>query len=91
MSKYSAYASVPWLRKSGTNSMFLVLHILTLGCLPFLLITCLVLATGDIYYHQTDSSGTLKVWSGANKIIAFLLLLAPLILIGVVVATIARH
>ncbi|MBA4104809.1 MAG: hypothetical protein C0485_03545 [Pirellula sp.] len=88
MSKYANYQDVPWLRKSGTNTTFLVLHLLTLGILPFLLITCLVLITGDIYYNKTDSDGTLAVWSKANKVIAFLLLLPPLLLIGVVVATI---
>ncbi|HEX2475602.1 MAG TPA: hypothetical protein VHK01_12695 [Lacipirellulaceae bacterium] len=51
--------------------------------------TCLVLVTGDIYYNKTGRDGTLKVWSGANKVIAFLLLLPPLIILGVVVATIA--
>jgi hypothetical protein len=89
MSKYANYKDVPWLRRSGTNTAFLVLHLLTFGTLPFLLITCLVLLTGDVYYNKTDSDGTLAVWSKANKVIAFLLLLAPLILIGVVVATIA--
>ena len=89
MSKYSAYKDVPWLRKSGTNSVFLILHVLTLGFLPLLLITCIVLVTGEIYYKQSESNGTLKTWSKANKVVAFLLLLAPLILIGVVIATIA--
>jgi hypothetical protein len=69
--------------------MFLLLHVVTLGLLPLLLMTCLVLVTGDIYYNKTGRDGTLKVWSGANKVIAFLLLLPPLIILGVVVATIA--
>jgi hypothetical protein len=69
--------------------MFLVLHVLTLGLLPFLLVTCFVLVTGDIYYNKAGSDGTLDVWSKANKVIAFLLLLPPLVIIGVVVATIA--
>ena len=89
MSKYTDYKDVPWLRKSGTNSLFLVFHIITLGCLPFLLITCLILVTGDIYYDKAGPDGTLDVWSTANKVIAFLLLLPPVIIIGVVVATIA--
>jgi len=69
--------------------MFLLLHAITFGLLPLLVITCLVLVTGDIYYNKADSNGTLKVWSKANKVVAFLLLLPPLIIIGVVVATIA--
>lgn len=89
MSKYTDYRDVPWLRKSGTNTAILVLHVLALGILPFLLITCFVLITGDVYYNKTAPDGTLAVWSKANKVIAFLLLLPPLILIGVVVATIA--
>jgi hypothetical protein len=90
MSNYTDYKDVPWLRKSGTNSLFLVLHIITLGCVPFLLITCVVLVTGDIYYDKAGPDGTLEVWSQANKVIAFLLLIPPLLIIGTVVATIAE-
>jgi hypothetical protein len=86
---YSEYSKVPWLRRSGTNSVLLILHLLTLGSLPFLLVTCIVLATGDIYYDEIGPNGLLKSWSMANKIIAWLLLLFPLILIGTVVLTIA--
>jgi hypothetical protein len=83
MSKYFDYASVPWLRRSSTNSGLLILHVVTLGCVPFLLVT------GDIYYDEVGDDGTLKVWSGANRVIAYLLLLAPLVLIGVIIATLA--
>jgi len=89
MSKYSDYRDVPWIRKPGTNSVFLVLHVLTLGFMPLIIVTCLVLVTGDIYYNKTDADGTLKVWSTANKVIAFLLLIPPLLVIATVIATIA--
>jgi hypothetical protein len=74
------YRRVPWLRKSGTNTMFILLHLLTLGFLPLLVVTCIVLATGDIYYNKLETDGTLKTWSMANKVVAWLLL-APWILI----------
>ncbi len=74
------YRRVPWLRKSGTNTMFILLHLLTLGTVPLLIVTCIVLATGDIYYNKLAPDGTLKKWSTANKVVAWLLL-APWILI----------
>jgi hypothetical protein len=86
---YSDYSEVPLLRKSGTNSVLIVLHLLTLGMVPFLLVTCIMLVTGDIYYDRVEPNGTLKTWSTANKVVAWLLLLAPLILVGTVVFTIA--
>ncbi len=54
-----------------------------------MIVTCIVLVTGDIYYDQIEPSGKLKTWSNANKIIAFLILLGPLILFGTVALTIA--
>jgi hypothetical protein len=83
---YTEYRRVPWLRKSGTNTMFIILHVFTLGVLPLLLVTCIVLATGDVYYNKVEPDGTLKKWSFANKVVAWLLL-SPWILIAVVFLT----
>lgn len=79
---YTDYSEVPWIRQSGTNSVFLVLHLLTCGAIPFLLVTCVVLVTGNVYYNRKESDGSLKVWSPANKVIAFLLLIPSLLVIG---------
>jgi hypothetical protein len=79
---YRYYSDVPWLRKSGTNTVFLVAHLLTCGCLPLLLLTCIMLVTGDIYYNDVDVQGNLKTWSFANKVVAVLLLLFNVILFG---------
>lgn len=85
----TSYDDLPWYRKSGTNSFLMLVHVLTLGAIPLLLITCFALVTGNIYYDKADEQGHLKAWSGANRVIAFLLLLPPLLIIGVVVLTIA--
>jgi hypothetical protein len=79
---FAKYAEVPWYRRSATNTAFIILHLLTCGFIPFLLITCIVLLTGDIYYEELEPDGSLRKWSNANKIIAFVLLLGPVILIG---------
>ncbi|MCC9602380.1 hypothetical protein LOC67_17660 [Stieleria sp. JC731] len=81
-SYYRSYAEVPWLRKSGTHTVFFVLHLLSFGILPFLLITCVVLVTGPVFYNQQEANGTLKTWSSANTIVAFLLLIPSLLVIG---------
>jgi len=76
------YRRVPWLRKSGTNTMFIMLYVLTLGAVPLLLVTCIVLATGDIYYNKLETDGTLKKWSTANKVVAWILLLPWILVVG---------
>lgn len=85
------YEEVPWLRKSGTNTFFIIVHVLTCGALPLMLLTCIMLVTGSIYYKETLPEGTLKTWSKANAVIAFLVLLVPMILLGTVVLTIAGY
>ena len=81
-SRYSEYSDVPTLRRSGTNSTLLILHLLTLGFVPFSLITFVVLATGNVYYNKKEADGSLKVWSPANRVIAFLLLIPSVLIIG---------
>jgi DNA-directed RNA polymerase subunit RPC12/RpoP len=79
---YRIYSEVPWIRKSGTNSLFMILHMITCGAIPLLLVTCVVLVTGHVYYNQKEPNGALKVWSPANTIVAFLLLIPSIFVIG---------
>ncbi len=83
------YSNLSWYRKSGVNSILMLVHFITLGFVPLLWITCFALLTGDIYYNKTDVDGSLKRWSRANKVIAFLLVIGPLLLVGTVLLTIA--
>ena len=59
-SGYRNYMGVPWYRKSGTNTGFILGHLLTCGVVPLLILTCIVLVTGNVYYHQADKTGSLK-------------------------------
>lgn len=71
--EYYNYEEVPWSRRSGINSLFVILGIF---CMPlFLLFTVIMLITGDIYYNKYSQNGTLKKWSVANKVIAVFILL----------------
>lgn len=78
---YTDYTQVPWYRQSHLNSIFILIHLVTCATIPLLLITCLTLVTGNIYYNQKDESGNLKTWSTANKVLAFIFLLAPIVMI----------
>jgi hypothetical protein len=80
--RYRSYADVPWLRKSGTNTAFILIHLLTCGCVPLLLLTCIILVTGDVYYNRRDREGNLEAWSMANKVVAMLILLFNVVLVG---------
>jgi hypothetical protein len=84
-----SYADLLWYRKSGPNNVLMLVHVLSLGFIPLLLVTCCALVTGNIYYDKVDDQGHLKAWSGANRVVAFLFLIFSLLLIGVVVLTIA--
>jgi len=37
--------------------------------------------TGEVYYNQADDSGNLKKWGYANKIVAFVILVAQVFII----------
>jgi hypothetical protein len=41
-----------------------------------------MLATGDIYYNKLEPGGTLKKWSFANKVVAWLLLAPWILFVG---------
>lgn len=71
---YTSIEQVPWYRRSGVNSAFIVINILTFGWIPLILWTCINLLTGDIYMKTTDEDGQLKQWGVANKVIAVFIL-----------------
>jgi len=60
----------------------ILIHILTCGCVPVLLIPCIILVTGDVYYNRRDERGNLKKWSIANKVIAIVILVVNLLILG---------
>lgn len=86
---YQNYSNVPYLRLSGTNTVFILIHILSGGTIPLLLITCIVLVTGNVYYNRHDEQGNLKVWSTANKVIAFGILTVTSAYLGYILVLIA--
>ena len=72
---------VPWYRRSSANSRFLLYSLI----FPFLiLVVCVLLVTGEIYYEK---SGKLKTWPHSIKIVASVILLVQLslILVGITV------
>ena len=73
--RYMLYEEVPWYRRSGVNSVFILVHILTCGCVPLILWTCVNLVTGDIYYKKKDAAGLLETWGFANRVVAIAILL----------------
>jgi hypothetical protein len=73
--EYQNYNAVPWYRKSGTNSWFILLG---LFIPPFIWAVAYMLATGDIYYNKIDSNNNLKKWSVANKVVAWIIVIAQL-------------
>lgn len=71
--EYYNYEEVPWFRRSGINSLFVILGIFCIP--PLLLFTVVMLITGDVYYNKYSQNGTLKKWSVANKVIAVIIFL----------------
>lgn len=74
-----SYDDVPWFRKSGFNSLLVVLG---LCCGPFILAVCIILLTGDVYYNSYDENGRLKRWSFANKVVAVVILVLQVLYFG---------
>jgi len=74
--RYTDYEDVPWYRRSGVNSVLVALGLLFA---PATGVVCWNLVTGDIYYRKRRPDGTLKTWSYANKVVAFLMLAAELV------------
>jgi hypothetical protein len=65
------YDQLPWYRKFAYVSP---LTALGLCCGPAILVVCIIVLTGDVYYKQTDLAGNLKKWSNANKVVAVVIL-----------------
>jgi hypothetical protein len=65
------YGQVPWYRTSGAVSAMLVVGL----CLPiFVMIVCIIVLSGDVYYNRVRKDGTLARWSWLNKAAAILIL-----------------
>lgn len=75
---YHDYAEVPWHRRSSLNSGLLFVQLFAWSFFPISLWVCLMLLTGDIYYYDKNVEGNLKPWGTANRIAAFVLLVASL-------------
>jgi len=73
------YEDVPWFRKSGFNSLLVLLG---LCCGPFILAVCIILLTGDVYYNTYDAQGRLNRWSFANKVVAVIILILQVAYFG---------
>jgi hypothetical protein len=74
------YQQLPWYRKSPYVSVFVLLG---LCCSPAIIAVCVIVLTGEVYYNQPDvSSGGLKKWSYANKVVAFIILAIQIVAIA---------
>ena len=78
MAKYKKYNEVPWYRKNSINSLLLFIGLVFP---PFILLVAINLVTGHIYQNTYDEKGSLKTWSKANKVLAWIILVAQLLVI----------
>lgn len=70
---YTEYRQVPWYRRSGTMTAFIVSGFF---CIPPLLwAACIICLTGDVYNNRVKKDGTLSRWSAGNKVAAIIILL----------------
>lgn len=70
------YTDIPWFRRSGTNTAFIIIGLLFP---PFIWAVCFISLTGDVYYKNNLSDGMLKKWSAGNKGAAIILLVIQLV------------
>jgi hypothetical protein len=84
----TSYTAVPMLRRNGFCSGVLIAHLAVMffgRCIPFLsllgifttigvIVVCVVVLTGPVYYDKRKKDGTLKQWSKGNKVAAVILL-----------------
>jgi hypothetical protein len=75
---YDDYDKVPWYRKSGINSLLILLNLLSFGFFPGVFFVCICVLTGDIYYKEKGEHG-LKTWGWGNKIAAVVFLIIDII------------
>ena len=81
MTPQMRYADVPWFRKNGINSAFVIAGFF---CLPPLLwTTCIIVITGPVYMDAYDERGQLKTWGPANKVVAVILIVFQVVAIAV--------
>ena len=73
------YDQLPWYRKSSYVSP---ITLLGLCCGPAIMLVCVIVLTGEVYYNQTDSAGNLKKWGYGNKIAAVVILLFQILVIS---------
>jgi hypothetical protein len=66
------YEDVPWLRRSGTVTAFMLIGLIIP---PLLWTACGICLTGEIYNNQAKEDGMLSRWSSANKVVAIIILL----------------
>jgi len=69
---YEYYEDVPWYRRSGTASIFVLCGFCLLP--PLLWTVCVICLTGDIYNNKLDRDGYLTKWSSGNKVAAVIIL-----------------
>src|SRR5947209_175920 len=69
---YTDYQQVPWYRRSGTMTGFILGGFF---CFPPLLwAACIICLTGDVYNNRVKKDGTLSRWSAGNKVAAVIIL-----------------
>jgi hypothetical protein len=82
------YEAVPFYRRNGFCSAIVIAHVIVVvfsGCVPLVglvglfttigvIIVCVVVLTGPVYYNKRRKDGTLKTWSRGNKVAAVILL-----------------
>lgn len=69
---YTDYQQVPWYRRSGTMTVFILVGFF---CFPPLLwAACVICLTGDVYNNRVKKDGTLSRWSTGNKVAAAIIL-----------------
>ncbi len=83
------YGAVPWYRRNNYCSAIILAHLFMMCCgagIPVVsllgffttlgvIAICIVVLTGPVYYNKRRKDGSLKSWSGANKVAAVILLI----------------
>src|SRR6186997_3631416 len=82
------YNQLPWYRKSSIVSW---LTVLGLCCSPSMMLVCVIVLTGPVYYNKADTTGNLKKWGNANKVVAVLILVFQVLAITAQLASIAQQ
>jgi hypothetical protein len=67
----ATYEEVPWYRRSGTMTIFILIG---LFIPPFLWAACGICLTGEVYNNLVKEDGSLTRWSTGNKVAAIIIL-----------------